>query len=138
MNSTTTQDAKPSAGKSAIVAADKMAEQTEKTAELFSSYLSKANETLTQTASEFYKCQRDIADSMTKNWRLGIEQRPSGYGYTNLTEQLHEQSENLVANMRRMNDSFRDCGWKPAALYASSIERAAAQLSSFAPKAPAE
>lgn len=135
---TAPQEMKTAPGKTAFAAAGKIAEQGANTAEIFSSLYAKANETLTDAASELYQCQRDMAESMTKNWRTGMDQRTPMLGYVSLTSQLQTQSEDLVASLRRANDAFRNCGWKLASLLAASMERAASQMNAIIPKAPAE
>jgi hypothetical protein len=138
MANSETIETKPSGVKPPRAIASGVAAPNGQAGEYLSSYFSKANDTLTQTANELFQYQRNMLDGMTAGWRNGLSNRGEMSGYAGLTEQMHDQAESFVTNMRKMSDAMRDCGWKLTSLYAGAAEQASAQVRSLMPKPPAE
>lgn len=99
-------------------------------------YISKANETLTRTAGQIFQCQRDMITGLAAGWRNGMAHNNHHSSYAEVADDIHNQVECMVTNVRRINDAARDCGWKLSSLYLRAADQASAQINSMIHKMP--
>ncbi|WP_297369493.1 hypothetical protein [Acidocella sp.] len=104
--------------------------------EFITTYFSKTNNAFTEAANQIYQCQRSIMDHMATSFRGDAVARNGLPDYAKLTEQMHDQTECLLTNARKMQDTVRELGWTVTTLYAGAATDTAAHLKSLMPKLP--
>lgn len=94
----------------------------------------------TQLNELMIKTTRSIWESETELLRLEAEHAAKcftppkigddpGTTIASYYDQLHQRTDRMVAEMRRVNDLFKDCGWKLVEIYADGLWQAAKQAS---------
>lgn len=84
------------------------------------------------------KTVRAVWESQTELLRLAVEQATKAFTPFKIGEdpnatlsaycdQLHEQTDRMITQLRRVNDVCRDYGWQLAALYADGLRQATKQ-----------
>ncbi len=95
----------------------------------------------TQLNELMVKTTRAIWESETELLRLEAEQAtkcfvPPKIGgdpastIADYCDQLRQQTDRMIAQMRRVNDLFKDCGWQVVALYADGLRQIGKQSTS--------
>ncbi|HKH81823.1 MAG TPA: hypothetical protein VKA03_09520 [Methylovirgula sp.] len=105
-----------------------LVEAQERGAELFTL----ASELIVKTARAIWESQSELL-------RLETEQAAKAFAPPTIGEdpgttmsaycfQAHEQTDRMIAQMRRVNDLLRDCGWQLFTIYAESLRQGAKQF----------
>ncbi len=95
----------------------------------------------TQLNELMVKTTRAIWESETELLRIETEQATKcflppkigddpGSTIADYCEQLHQRTDRMIAQMRRVNDLFKDCGWQVVALYAEELRQIGKQSAS--------
>lgn len=86
------------------------------------------------------KTTRAFWESQTELLRLEIEQAAKAFAPPKIDEdpgvrvsaccnQMHDQGDRIIAQMRRINDLYKDYGWQLLALYSDALRHAASASS---------
>ncbi len=92
----------------------------------------------TQLNELMVKTARAVWESQTELVRLETEQATKtlaapkigedpGVTMSAYCDQLHERTDRMIAQMRHINDLYKDFGWQLFAIYAESLRQAAKQ-----------
>lgn len=93
----------------------------------------------TQLNELMVKTTRAIWESETELLRLEAEQAAKcfippkigedpGTTISDYCDQLHQRTDHMIAQMRRVNDLFKDCGWQVVAIYADGLRQIGKQI----------
>lgn len=94
----------------------------------------------TQLNDLMVKTTRAIWESETELLRLEAEHAAKcfvppkvgedpGTTIADYCEQLHQRTDRMIAEMRRVNDLCKDCGWQLVAIYSEGLRQATRQAS---------
>lgn len=98
-------------------------EAQERGAELFT----RANELIVKTVRAIWESQTELLRLQTEQaakslFPLKVAEDP-GATLCAYCYQAHEQTERMIAQMRHVNDLFRDCGWQLLTIYADGLRQ---------------